>query len=279
LLSKTRIRVTVAACGVWAAGIGVLAAGQPQNPKPAARQPEAIDQDMEALKRQIQALLAGQLAVQKQLDEIKALLKAAAPGAPAPPQAVTIVDNLIDIAGSASRGAAAAKVAIVEFSDYECPFCGRHAQQTVPQLAREYVDTGKVRYIFKNMPLESIHPNAFKAAVAAECAGEQGKYWPLHDQLFANQRALDAASLANHARAAGLEPQMFQQCLGSNKHDARIRQDQAEGEAIGANSTPTFFIALTTPGGSNVRAVRLIRGAHPYATFKAAIDSVLATVK
>ena len=258
-----------------------MAAQQAQAQKPAAQQPVVTNQDIEALKRQIQALIAGQIAVQKQLDEIKVMLKAGvgAPAAPAPAPAIATIDALIETAGAATKGATTAKVAIVEFSDYECPFCGRHAQQTIPNLNREYVDTGKVRYIFKNLPLESIHPNAFKAAVAAECAGEQGKYWPMHDQLFANQRALDAAALVNYGRTTGLDVARFQQCLGSGKHDARIRQDQTEGEGVGATSTPSFFIAVVTPSDSKVRAVRMIRGAHPFATFKAAIDSVLASAK
>jgi len=274
------IKGMVAACSLSLASVCILAAQQPQTLKPAAQQPAVTNQDIEALKRQIQALMAGQIAVQKQLDEIKLMLKAGvAAAAPAPAPAVSIVDSLIDTAGSASRGAMAARVAVVEFSDYECPFCARHAQQTVPDLAREYVDTGKVRYIFKNLPIESIHPNAFKAAVAAECASEQGQYWPMHDLLFANQRALDAASLVKHGQAAALDGLRFQQCLGSSRHDARIRQDLAEAERIGASSTPTFFIAVTTPGDTKVRAIRFIRGAYPYATFKAAIDSVLATIK
>lgn len=270
----------VAACSLSLASVCLVAGQQPQTLKPAAQQPAVTNRDIEALKRQIQALIAGQIAVQKQLDDIKLMLKAGGAAAePAPAPAVAIVDSLIDTAGSASRGATEAKVAIVEFSDYECPFCARHAQQTVPDLAREYVDTGKVRYIFKNLPLESIHPNAFKAAVAAECAGEQGQYWPMHDVLFANQRALDAASLVKHGQAAALDAPRFQQCLDSSRHDARIRQDLTEGGRIGANSTPTFFIAVTTPGDTKVRAIRLIRGAYPYATFKAAIDAVLATTK
>ena len=275
------IKGIVAACSLSVASVCLVSGQQSQTLKPAAQQPAVTNQDIEALKHQIQALIAGQIAVQKQLDEIKLMLKAgaAAPAAPAPAPAVLIVDSLINTAGSASRGASAAKVAIVEFSDYECPFCARHAQQTVPDLAREYVDTGKVRYIFKNLPLESIHPNAFKAAVAAECAGEQGQYWPMHDLLFANQRALDAASLMKHGQAAALDAPRFQQCLDSTRHDARIRQDLAEGGRIGATSTPTFFIAVTTPGDTKVRAIRVIRGAYPYATFKAAIDSVLATIK
>lgn len=248
--------------------------------KPA--QPPPTNQDIEAIKDQIQALINAQLAVQKQLDEIKAMLKAGAgapPAAPAPAPAIANVDYVIDLANAAVKGAPNARVAVIEFSDYECPFCSRHALNTLPQLAKEYIDTGKVRYVFRNLPLESIHPNAMRAAAAAECAGEQGKYWQLHDRMFANQRALDLTSLVNHAKAEGLDATRFQLCVMSDKYAGKIRADQAEAGRVDATSTPSFFIAVLAPGDSKARAVRMIRGAHPYPTFKAAIDSVLATIK
>jgi protein-disulfide isomerase len=270
-------------CTLLTAVVSPLAAQQAaaQTPSP---QPPPTNQDIEAIKRQIQALIAAQIAVQKQLDEIKAMLKAGAgaqaqAAAPAPPPAIATVDYVIDIANAAVKGAPTARVAVIEFSDYECPFCARHAVSTLPELAKEYIDTGKIRYVFRNLPLESIHPNAMRAAVAAECAGEQGKYWQLHDRMFANQRALDATSLAGHAKAEGLDVPRFQQCVGSDKYNAKIRADQTESDRVGATSTPSFFIAVLTPGNSQARAVRMIRGAHPYPTFKAAIDSVLATIK
>lgn len=275
--------VSIAAllCALLTAAVSPLAAQQAAAQKPT-QQPPPTNQDIEALKRQIQALIAGQIAVQKQLDEIKAMLKAAAAApaaAQAPAPAIAIVDYVIDIASAAVKGAPNARVAVIEFSDYECPFCGRHALNTLPQLAKEYIDTGKVRYVFRNLPLESIHPNAMRAAVAAECAGEQGKYWQLHDRMFANQRALDLTSLANHGKAEGLDTTRFQQCVSGDKYSAKVRADQTEAARVGATSTPSFFIAVLTPGDSRARAVRMIRGAHPYPTFKAAIDSVLATIK
>ena len=270
-------------CASVAAVVLPLRAQQPAAQKPAT-QPAPTNQDIEALKRQIQALIAGQIAVQKQLDEIKAMLKAGAGAqaqapAAAPAPAIATVDHVIDIAGAAVKGAPTARVAIIEFSDYECPFCSRHALSTLPELAKEYIDTGKVRYVFRNLPLESIHPNAMRAAVAAECAGEQGKYWQLHDRMFANQRALDLTTLVNHSKAEGLDATRFQQCVSSDKYAAKIRADLTEAGRVGATSTPSFFVATLTPGDSKARAVRMIRGAHPYPTFKAAIDSVLATIK
>jgi protein-disulfide isomerase len=266
-------------CALLTAVVSPLAAQQA-----AAQQPAPTNQDVEAIKRQMQELIAAQIAVQKQLDEIKAMLKAGAGApaqapAPAPVPAIANVDYVIDIAGAAVKGAPSARVAIIEFSDYECPFCSRHALNTLPELAKEYIDTGKIRYVFRNLPLESIHPNAMRAAVAAECAGEQGKYWQLHDRMFANPRALDATSLLNHGKAEGLDVTRFQQCISSDKYNAKIRADLVESGRVGATSTPSFFVAVLTPGSSQARAVRMIRGAHPYPTFKAAIDSVLATVK
>jgi protein-disulfide isomerase len=279
---RSRIRISALFCALLTAVVSPLAAQQAAAQKPAA-QPAPTNQDIEALKRQIQALIAAQIAVQKQLDEIKAMLKAGAaaqgPAPQAPPPAIANVDYVIDIASAAVKGAPNARVAVIEFSDYECPFCSRHALNTLPALTKEYIDTGKVRYVFRNLPLESIHPNAMRAAVAAECAGEQGKYWQLHDRMFANQRALDLTTLVNHSKAEGLDATRFQQCVSSDKYTAKIRADQAEAERVGATSTPSFFVAVLTPGDSKARAVRLIRGAHPYPTFKAAIDSVLATIK
>jgi protein-disulfide isomerase len=270
--------VTLAAC--LAAETTLPAQQKPATPaKPA----EAQASDIETLKREIQALVAGQVAIQKQLDDIKTILArtpaAAAPAPTAAPPPVSVVDSMIETAGAAFRGSATAKVAIVEFSDFECPFCGRYTRDTVPQLLKEYVDTGKVKYVFRNLPLESIHPSALRAAVAAECAGDQGKYWPLHDYLYANQTALDAPSILNGARTAGLDVTRFQQCIASDKPTTRIKKDQADAQQAGAGSTPTIFIAVTTPGDSKVRAVRLVRGAQAYPTFKGAIDSVLASAK
>ena len=276
----TRLYAAALVCALSASMVSPIAAQQ-QAPTPAP-QPAPTSQDIEALKRQIQALLAGQIAVQKQLDAITAMLKAGAAAqgaAPPPAPAIATVDHVIDIAGAAVKGAPTARVAVIEFSDFECPFCGRHAINTLPALTKEYIDTGKVRYVFRNLPLESIHPSALRAAFAAECAGEQGKYWQLHDRMFASQRALDLTSLVSHGRAEGLDAARFQQCISSDKYNARVRADQTEAGRVGATSTPSFFIAVLTPGDSRARAVRMIRGAHPYPTFKAAIDSVLATIK
>ncbi len=130
--------------------------------------------------------------------------------------------------------------------------------------------------MFRDWPIESLHPFAFKAAEAAQCAGEQGKYWEMHDRLFANQALLAPAELTKHAQAIALDATAFQQCLDSGKHAARIRKDLAEGQAAGVTGTPAFFVGWTVAGQATVKTVKDLRGAIPYAAFKQALDGLLA---
>src|SRR5207247_10400930 len=134
----------------------------------------------------------------------------------------------------------AAKVAVIEYSDFQCPFCGRYAKETFPQITSDYVDTGKVRYVFHDLPLD-FHKYAFKAAEAAHCAGDQGKFWEMHGLLFQNQAALAPEQLPAHAKGLGLNESAFSQCLESGKFAAQIRQDIAQAGTAGITGTPTFF--------------------------------------
>ena len=235
----------------------------------AAQQPSTAD-----LKKDIDALKGALTAIQTDLQEIKALLKAR-PAAPAPAAAPAAAQNVVlDIANRPVKGAESAKLTLVEFSDYQCPFCERYVRQTYPEILKEYVETGKMKYVFLDFPLESIHKLAFKAAEAARCAGDQGKYWEMHDRLFANQKTI--GTWTEHAAAVGLKAPDFESCLASGKHAPGIRQDLAQGMAAGITGTPGFFIGLTEPGSSKLKTVRFIRGAQAYAAFKAQIDAVLA---
>jgi protein-disulfide isomerase len=125
-----------------------------------------------------------------------------------------------------------------------------------------------------DFPLESIHKFAFKAAEAARCAGEQGKFWEMHDRLFANQTSLEPAKA--HAEAIGLDVPKFEGCLSSGKYADAIRKDLAEGAKAGVTGTPLFFLAYTDPASSKVKTVARLSGAQPYAAFKAQIDKLLA---
>ena len=158
-------------------------------------------------------------------------------------------------------GAASAPVTIVEFSDFQCPFCQRVAP-TLKRVRETYGD--KVRIVWKDYPLTQIHPEAFKAGEAAHCAGEQGKFWEYHDRLFANQQALQVDSLKAYAADLGLDAAKFNSCLDSSKYGDRVREGVAQGTRLGVNSTPTVYI-----NG------RMLSGAHPYETFAAIIDEEL----
>lgn len=165
---------------------------------------------------------------------------------------------------------------IVEFSDYQCPFCRRHSSQVLPELVKEYVKTGKVRYVFRDFPIASIHPQAHRLHEAAHCAGDQGRYWEMHDRLFEDSQRTEAKDLAARARVLGLDVQRFERCVAGGVHAARVRQGVADGENARVRGTPTFFVGVTEPDGAPMRPQRLIVGAQPYSAFKQAIDGLLA---
>ncbi len=162
-------------------------------------------------------------------------------------------------------GSASAPVTLVEFSDFQCPFCQRVAP-TLKQVKDTYGD--KVRVVWKDFPLTQIHPQAFKAGEAAHCAADQGKFWEYHDRLFANQQALQPNDLKKYAADLGLDAAAFGTCLDTSKHGERVRDGVAEGSRLGVNSTPTIYI-----NG------RVLSGAQPYEVIAAVIDEELSKSK
>lgn len=197
---------------------------------------------------------------------------AAAAGAPGAPSLVDSVDVTVASAGHA-RGSKTAKLAIVEFSDFQCPYCGRFAKETLPQLKREFIDAGVAQFIYRDNPLESIHPFALKASSAAECADQQGKYWEMHDAIFSQQRELADTSFLAHAKALRLDAARFSKCLDEGV-SARIKDDQAEAGRLGVQSTPIFLIGRVDSNGT-IKVTKRINGAAPYETFKATLKELM----
>jgi protein-disulfide isomerase len=191
----------------------------------------------------------------------------ATPGVEPTPKTVTI-----DADDNPAKGPADAKVTIVEFSDFQCPYCGRFVQQTLPQILSNYGD--KVRFVFMNFPLTSIHENAQKAAEAGECANEQGAFWQFHDIMFQNQSALTVDNLKSYAAQLNLDTAKFNECLDSGKMADAVAADMAVAEKAATDAgltrfgTPAFFI-----NGNS------LQGAQPYDVFKAAIDAALAAAQ
>jgi protein-disulfide isomerase len=145
---------------------------------------------------------------------------------------------------------------------------------TFPTLKREYIDTGKLKYVFQDYPLDQIHPQARKAALSAHCAGEQGKYWEMHDLLFQNQQALASLQLSEHARNLGLDGATFDACLESAKYAVRVKEGQSNGAAAGFRGTPGFIVAKTQLGDAVDGTP--VRGAQPVDAFRKLIGELLA---
>ena len=164
-----------------------------------------------------------------------------------------------------ARGAQNAPLTFIEFSDFQCPYSKRYFDEILPMILSNYGD--RIRYVYRDFPLSSIHPKAQKAAEAAQCAFEQGKFWEYHDMLFNNQEKLELADLKAYAVSLGLDEGTFNLCLESGKYAPEVQKDIQDGQSYGVQGTPTFFI-----NG------RKVIGALPYATFKAIIDEELAKV-
>ncbi len=169
-----------------------------------------------------------------------------------------------------------AKVVLLEFADYQCPFCGRFHRETFPQIDKNYIATGKVKFVFRNFPLEKSHPDAFKAAETALCAGEQGAFWAMHNRLFASQGSGSFNDWTKHAQALGLNLDSFTRCLDSDATAAKIKKDVADAKSVGVKVTPTFLLGVIDPGTSQLKIFDKIEGAQDYATFKKALDNVIA---
>lgn len=167
-------------------------------------------------------------------------------------------------AGSPARGPESAPVTIIEFSDFQCPFCSR-VIPTLDRVTKEYPDD--VRLVFRQFPLHSLHPQAQKAAEASLCAHDQGKFWEMHDSMFANQSALAVADLKSAAEALELDAVAFAECLDTGAHADRVAADLEAGVAVGVTGTPALFI-----NG------RFLSGAQPYEEITKVIDNELSRV-
>jgi len=160
-----------------------------------------------------------------------------------------------------------AKVVIVEFSDFQCPFCKRFREQTFDSIKKDYIDTGKVKFVYRDFPLDSIHPQARAAAIAGECAREQNKFWEYHDLLFEKQSewaGVGGGLFKQYANELGLDAGKFGNCFDSNKYDDEVSKDLNDGSQAGITGTPGFIIGN-----------QIVSGAQPFASFKAAIDAGL----
>ncbi len=172
-------------------------------------------------------------------------------------------------------GSAEAKVTMIEFSDYQCFFCRRHDRQVAPRIVKEYVESGRVKYVFADFPLAS-HAGASKAAQAAHCAGDQGKYWEMNDLLFRHPQSLTQTTLKAFGTSLELDNQVLLDCVDSGKYAQKVRDGLSQGKRVGVRGTPSFFFGLTDKTQPTLRVRKTLTGAHPYPAFQRLIEELLA---
>jgi len=178
----------------------------------------------------------------------------------------------LSLDGAIVMGDRRAEAVVLEFSDFECPFCAKFGTEIFPLIEKEYLSTGKVMFVFRQLPLQ-IHRNAEGAARAAICAGEQAKFKPLHDLMFQNYKTLDAVSIEQFAFDLGIEPDTYRDCLQSRAPE-KVSKDVAIARSLGVTGTPAFFFGRVDLSGRFI-AKRAVTGARPLREFETAINEIL----
>lgn len=227
--------------------------------------------DIAFLKKQIDSLQEGQKEIQKELEAIRKLL--------APPERPVPTSLNLSTDDTPIRGEKTARVALVEYFDYQCPFCAKFSDETMPQVLTDYILKGKVKFIVRDFPLEEAHPRALQAAEASHCANDQGKFWPMHDALMGNSDALDRPKLSLYAQDVGLDVASFDKCVDSGRYASKIKETMAGGTKIGVYGTPTFFLGVTDASGQKIESLQRLEGAISFTMLKEAIDKLLAEQK
>lgn len=232
--------------------------------------------EAKSVQAQLDELRAGQERILRELEEVKALLRAKAgggelPSRPAdPPMPVSV-----NVHGEPFKGDARATVAILEYSDFDCDFCGRWATTVYPKLREAYVETGKVKFFFRDLP-EPAHAEALLKARLARCAGLQGRFWEMHDLLFAERRSLAASDFTAEARAVGIDHEPLAACLRDARMTQVIQRSAAGAARMGIRGTPTFLVGVLTDNGDVLRVKKMLLGAEEMETFQPLLDGLLA---
>jgi protein-disulfide isomerase len=264
------LAVTLAAC------LGMTSATAQQSTQ---QQQQGVD--TAALKNDIQQLKTQQQQILDRLDELKKLLNSRGSNA----QPALKVPDTMSVDGELFRGEATAQVAIIEYADIECPFCRHFEHDIYPRVFDDYIKAGKARLYYRDMPLP-FHEHAMPAARAAHCAGEQGKFWEMHDSLFTDKipipgpngrsSGLATSDIDERAAKLGLDTAKLDACIASPRFADVIKHSSEEAAKMNIEGTPTFVIGTIGPNGNIVSVKKTIIGAQPFGAFKAAIDPLLA---
>jgi protein-disulfide isomerase len=232
----------------------------------AASQPDK--DELAKLKDQVAQLNTQQQQILASLDELKKMMKPPGPPALKPPPTMSV-------AGELYKGEPAAKVAIIEYADFQCPFCRRFESQVYPNIRDSYIRTGKLKYFHRDMPLV-FHQGAMPAARAVHCASEQGKFWEMHDSLLGDAASLTPADIDDRAGKLGINVSALDKCISSDRFADIIQRGITEASTMQISGTPTFIIGMLDADGNVMSVKKTVVGASPFEAFKAAIDPLLA---
>jgi len=240
--------------------------------------PSKAGKQAPSIQRQLDELREGQARLEAQLAELRALLqdrmaRVDSPTQPKPQGALTV-----NVFGEPFKGNPQARVAVMEYSDFDCTYCGTYATQTQPRIEADYVRTGMVKYFFRDLPGPE-HPGALFKARAARCAGDQGKFWEMHDQLFASQKTWSDQDPFRLTRELGLDGGIFSDCLNGDRHTDAIRRSAASAARLGINGTPAFLVGTLSEDGSVLTARKVFLGAEPFESFQELLKELLNPAK
>lgn len=241
------------------------AAGRAEAPAVPPSTPTPVEVQLRELREEQQAIL-------QELREIKTLLQTQTTRRDTPAQAQSL--PWVNVTGEPFKGSATARVAILEYSDFECAFCADYATNTFPKLDATYVRTGKVKYYFRDLPLPT-HPFALAKAQIARSAADQGRFWEAHDLLFRDQRPLIGDALSEFARNAGLDFTRLTNAISMDHHLQNIRRSITSASRMGIQGTPAFLIGPLTEDGNTLKTARMLTGAESQEIFRALLDELL----
>jgi protein-disulfide isomerase len=231
------------------------------------------DQAAVDLATKMVALEKRQQELESELDQLKRMLDGVNGKPSSASRKQLVPTEPLYIAASPSKGSPSAEVVVVELSDFQCPYCRKFAAESLPLVFSELVQSGEVQYVFRNLPLEELHPRAALAAKAAECAFQQGRFWEMHDLLYSSALLTDEAIIKN-AVAIGVSIARFTACNAAPV-STRVLSEAQEARRLGIASTPTFLIGTRTSDG-RVRVAERLSGALPYPVFRAVVERVRA---
>jgi protein-disulfide isomerase len=229
------------------------------------------DADIKKLKDDVARLTTQQQQILDSLDELKKMIKG-------PGQPVLKPPATMGLAGEPFKGEPTATLAIIEYADFQCPFCRHFEHDVYPQIRDGYITTGKVKYFHRDMPLP-FHQGAMPAARAAHCASEQGKFWEMHDSLLGDAASLSAADIDERAGKLGLNVSKLDECISSDRFADIIQRSVTEANDMRVSGTPTFIIGTLDAQGTLMSVKKTVVGANPFETFKAALDPLLAAAR